>query len=152
MDDPRLVGEREAVAQFFGELELPDNVQRRAAADDLGERLPLDVLHGDEGLVFMHADIEHRHDVRVAEAGDRSRLAGESLAQVVVVLAKQLDRNLALERRIPREVQGAHAALADLADDLEATDERGNRRQISMLRAKCYHRPGSELRLQPPGT
>ena len=141
VDDARLVRVGEAVAQLLGELQLADDAQRHAGADHLGERVPLDVLHGDEGLLVVNTDVEDHHDVRVSKAGDGSRFAGEPLAQIVVVLAQQLDGDLALERRIPREVEGAHPAPADSADDFEAADKRRNRSQISMLRAKCYHSP-----------
>src|SRR5580704_12222374 len=60
------------------------------------------------------------------KAGGGSCLAGKPLTQLGVVLDENFDGDLALERGIPGEVQGPHAAVTDLADDLITPECGGN--------------------------
>ena len=80
---------------------------------------PMDVLHRDERLAVLLADVEDRDDVGVAEAGDGTGLAVEALAELLHILPQQLDRDLALENRVPGEIQRAHPAASDAVDDHE---------------------------------
>ncbi len=122
VDDRHLVREAEAVAQLVEHLQLAGHWRLLLAADDLGERLAVDVLHRDERLSVLFADVEDRDDVGVSQAGDGSGFASEALAKLLHVFPEQLDRNLALEDRVPREIQRAHAALSDAVDDSKATN------------------------------
>jgi hypothetical protein len=60
-------------------------------------------------------------DVGVIERGQRLRLtrgAGEALRIVRERPGQHLDRNIAVERRIPRAIHLAHPAGAERRDDL----------------------------------
>ena len=58
----------------------------------------------------------------MAEARGGAGFAGETFAQLLVVVAQQLDRDLPFEHRVEREEEDAHAALSDAVDDLVAPD------------------------------
>ena len=77
------------------------------------------------------ADLVDVDDVRMVEPRDRARLVLEALDQLFARRAlgrEHLDGDLAAERRLRREVDGRHAALADLAHDAVAGNvERGAR-------------------------
>ena len=69
------------------------------------------------GRPVVLAGVDHRDDVRMRELGDRARLAPEALDLVRLVgdLAVQdLDRDPALERLVAGEIDGRHAAAAEL--------------------------------------
>ena len=135
MDDPRLVREGQTIAQLFDELQLSKHGHQRPGRDNLGQRLPLDVLHRDERLAPVFADIEDEDDVRMAQARRRSRLSGESLAELLVVPQQQLDRDVSIEPRIPRAVQDAHTALPDATEDFVSADDRGVAAHQALKRA-----------------
>ena len=99
-------------------------VERRAPPDQLGQRLARDVLHGDERLAVVLADVVDGDDVRVLQPRREPRLALEALADVGVVDAQHLDRDEAIDGRIEREEERAHAALAEALADVIAIDGR----------------------------
>src|SRR5262249_5475832 len=75
----------------------------------------LDVLHRDVKEAFNLAGIEDRHDVRVVQAGGRSRLADEALAKAAVageVSCEDLQGDLAPERDVLGAKDHAHTASA----------------------------------------
>ena len=87
------------------------------AADALLQRLALDVLEDDVRAAVLLAGVDHADDVRVGELGDGARLAAEALELVGVrrdLAVHQLDRDLALERRVERAVDRRHPAGPDL--------------------------------------
>jgi hypothetical protein len=126
VDDGHLVREAEAVAQLVDDGQLARDTRLRVGPDDLGERLAVDVLHGDERLTIVLTDVEDGDDVRVPEAGNGAGFPVEALPQLLHILAQQLDCDLALEDRVPGEVQRAHPAASDAVHDLKAPD--GGRR------------------------
>ena len=78
-------------------------------------RLALDVLHDDEVAAAgrVEAGVEDLDDVRVHELRRRQRLALEARHErrvVGEVLGEQLDRDVALQARVHRQVDGRHAA------------------------------------------
>jgi hypothetical protein len=112
---------RVGTAERAGDLDRVGDrlVHRQAAhpADALLERLALDVLEHDVRAALVLAGVDHADDVRVAELGDRARLAAEPLELVRVrrdLAVHQLDRHAALERLVERPIDGRHAAGADL--------------------------------------
>ena len=88
------------------------------------ERLPLDVLHGDERLVVDGADVVHRHDVGMRQPRQRLRLAHQALLALAAeeAEAQQLEGDLAIELRIVGEEDHAHAALPDGRNEHVAAD------------------------------
>ena len=90
---------------------MPDRVCTGAKA------LTVDEFRGDEVSSTSFVDAVDREDVRVIERGCRSRLLLKA-AQAIVVLRllgrKELERNLATERGVVREIDLAHTAGAKL--------------------------------------
>ena len=80
-----------------------------------------EVLHREVvQLRLGHADVVDRDDVRVRKRRERARLLHEAAREVRVVRERRLhdlQRDLAVERRLQGKVDGRHAALADLALD-----------------------------------
>ena len=86
----------------------------------------VDELHGDPQLaVLALAAVVDGNDVRVVEASGDVRLAQEAGAEVRVAgqfLREHLQRIVTRQRRVGRQVHGAHSALAELTDDPIARD------------------------------
>ncbi len=73
----------------------------------------------------MHVGLEHRHDVRVAQAADAARLAqpladGDRVGRGVGM--HQLDGDLALEPLVEAEPDRGRRAFAEHAAQLEAAE------------------------------
>ena len=127
----------QAVGDVRDPLENPQHGDTLRAPHVLGKRVPLDVLHGDERLPIVLADVEHRNDVPVTQPRDRARFAGETRTQILVAgFLEQLDGDLAFEEGIPGEQKFTHAALANSVDDLKAPDS---------VRQFVHSRSGSAL-------
>ena len=97
-------------------------------AQDLRARLAVDVLHDDEvaARLVVEAEVEDLHDVRVHEPRGGERLAPEARDEARVlgeVLGEQLDRDVALQPRVERELDGRHAADAEAALEPVAVGE-----------------------------
>ncbi|MCY0987224.1 hypothetical protein OV203_08825 [Nannocystis sp. ILAH1] len=103
------------------------DVAPRLASLPAPEVGPLDVLHRDVHPAVVSPRIVDADDVVVGEAGEDVRLAEQAPAIGVVVLrerADQLDGVVALEVRVPAEVDVAHRAPADPAQDDVLPDPR----------------------------
>ena len=93
------------------------------------ERLAFDELHRHEVIVLMAEERIERRDPRMIELRERGRLIAESLQQLRIpahVRAQTLDRDRAVKHHVHAPVDGAHAALADLLDDLVVPDYPAN--------------------------
>ena len=100
------------------------------ASPRAGSRRPsaLDVLHDDvvAAADLVEAEVEDLHDVRVHEARGRQRLAAKARDELAVVgemLGQQLDRDLALEAAVDRDLDGRHAAVAEALPELVAAGD-----------------------------
>jgi hypothetical protein len=80
VDDPGAMRVAQAIGDVGDPLENAQQGDTVRPAHVLGERVPLDVFHRDEGLPLVLADIEHRNDVAVTEARHRACFAGEARA------------------------------------------------------------------------
>ena len=101
---------------------------RAVAIEDLLERLAVDVLHDEVGHVVVPRDVEDADDVRVVERRGRAGLAEEPLERELLVLVaarhEHLDRDLAVQFQVLREVDRAHPAAAEhVLDDVAADPE-----------------------------
>ena len=75
-------------------------------------------------------DLVDRDDVRMIQARDGARLALEAFGQLLrhrVLVREHLQRHLALQRQLDREVDLGHAAFAETAHDAVARDLRDAR-------------------------
>ena len=81
----------------------------------LVQRLAGEVLHRDEVLALVLADLVDRDDAGMAQRREHLRLVAQPSQRLLV---EQLDCDVALERRVVCEIDVAHAAVAELALDL----------------------------------
>ena len=120
MHDPR------AVRGVEGARDLDRNCQhlverQRAVAETIGERLAFEILHDEKIGEVLPTDVMERADVRVRELGDRAGFTLETLAELRVSresLRKDLDGDDAIESRVARFVDLAHAAGPQGGEDL----------------------------------
>ena len=95
------------------------------------QRAPLEVLHGEVVAAAPLADLVDRHDAGVLQAGGRRRLApeaGDGGRRDGEVLVQQLERDLPAQRDLFCEVDRAHAAAAELAQDPVVAEHRADLR------------------------
>ena len=100
--------------------------QPTAALDQLLEVLALDVLEDDELAPFVLAAVDDGDDVRVAELGDRARLAAKALDVLLVggeLLVEDLDRDRAVEQAVVGLPDAGHPAASDELEELVATGD-----------------------------
>ena len=93
------------------------------AAHDLLQRVAVDVLHRDVVDAVLLAGVVDRHDVRVVELRGALGLAQEVLQRLRILLQRvgqHLERDDAVEHGVLGLVDDAHAAAAELAEDLVA--------------------------------
>ena len=85
----------------------------------------------------MRAEVEDREDVRVRERGDGLGLALEARERVGVrgqLRGKDLDRDVAVELRVARAVDLAHAPGAERREDLVGAEAcSGGKRQVGCI-------------------
>ena len=119
MDDRVLVGRGQRLGDPHAEQE---GLARRegTAHESRGERLTLDVLH-DHVLTtsVVDADVVHRADARVIERCYGLGLLEETSYVVIVGtfgMPDELDRDESVERDVSRQVDHAHAARPERAD------------------------------------
>ena len=112
------VGDLDAEAERLRE-------RQRALAEPVRERLALEQLHDEVLRAVLVADVVERADVRMRELRDRLRLPLEPLANLGggrQMLRQHLDRDGALEPRVPRLVDLSHPPGAERRQDLVGTE------------------------------
>ncbi len=136
MDDALAVSVVERFRDFRHDLGDLLVGKLRLLAEEHLQVLSLNVLHRDEGNLGLRvlADVMDRDDVGVRQDAGRLRLADEPLAKLlgVFVVAAGIDadglyRHHPADDGVPREVNDAHRALTQLADDFVATELRDSR-------------------------
>ncbi len=123
VDEPGGVGEPEGGGDLGGYLRRLLRREVAVGAQDVGQRAPIDVLHGDEVRRGVLAPVEHVDDVGVVEVGRRLGLTAETLDEVRVngELGEQhLDRDLAVEQPVVAQEHVGHAAATDALEHLVA--------------------------------
>jgi hypothetical protein len=107
------VGERDRESQQLGE-------RHPAGSNAFRQRLPLHQLHRQEEEAVSFLDRVNRDDIRVVEGGDGTRFTFESRPAVGIarrLVRQDLERDLASELRVFGQVDFAHAAGAQRAQD-----------------------------------
>ncbi len=106
-----------------GDLPRPLNCLidgNRSARESLGEVFALNQFHREEPYAVQFVRTVDPGDVRVIQRREQLRLALEA-RQPLRILGEgggqDLDRHLAVERRVDRPPDDTHPALADLVDD-----------------------------------
>ena len=122
------IGRAGALDQTASGFDAPSFGRRAEIANDLGQRSPLDELHGVEVHAAVGADREDRHDVAMVQIGRRLRL-GLKPQEVPRVHRRgerqYLQGDPAAERNLHRLVDDSHAASANLSDDLVVAEHAG---------------------------
>ena len=75
------------------------------------------------------AEVVNSHNVRVAELGQRARLTGEAFGEPGIIAGpgrENLQGHEAVEPRLTRLIDGAHAAFADELQHFELGEELGS--------------------------
>ncbi len=115
MDDAVRVRERDRLADAQEDRQALGDVPVRARHPAI-EPVAAHALHRvEETAVRQLAEVVDRHDARVLEPGDDPRLVRFTRRAV-----EDLQRHLAIERRIARQVDDPHAAAPERGDDLVA--------------------------------
>jgi hypothetical protein len=103
--------------------------QRGLARDDLLQRRPVDVLHGDVQQAVVLADVIHGQHVRMLDRGHHLLLPAEARAErrlVADVGAEHLQRDGPLERDLRRAKDDAHPASPQRGVDAVAGERRAD--------------------------
>src|SRR5215213_2534054 len=126
--EPGLVGEAEGGGDLTGDLRRLLGGDPAVGPQDVGERAPVHVLHGDEVGAGVAAPVVDVDDVGVAEVGRCLGLASEALDEVGVdgeFGEQDLDGDLAVEQAVAPEEHVGHAAAPDaLAQLIAIVDDR----------------------------
>jgi hypothetical protein len=120
------VGVVERTGHLAGDTDGIGNRQLLFAVQPVTERLPLDERHHIEDSAIRRAGIVQRQDVRMLEIGGGGDLGQEPLGpdDGGKFGAQDLDRHLAVVLEVFGQVDGGHAALAELALDAIAVGQR----------------------------
>ena len=112
------VGGLDADVHDFAEVQrlVPDQAQEVGALGD---------GHHEEERALVPSEVVDGHDRGVVHLGDELRLALEALLDLgrQVGRGDELDRDLAVEQRVARAIDDAHAAASELPQDLVAVGE-----------------------------
>ena len=112
------LGDLDAVGQCLVQGQL-------ATRETSGKRFTVQVLHHQKGSSILVTNVEERADARMRERGDRSGFSFEPLScgRVPCQFPREdLERYGAIQPRIARFVDLAHAASAELSDHLIAAN------------------------------
>ncbi len=119
VDDPLGVGRREPLRHLEGQVESAGRLEGTPAQEG-GERLPPDQLHGDEGEPLRLVDLVDHRDRGVGERGRGLGLLAQPALPLRVVRGtggQDLEGHLPAQAGIHRAVDRSHAPVADLPDD-----------------------------------
>ena len=97
----------------------------RAVVDDGPQRAAVDELRRQEQMPFHLLERIHGGDRRVGDGGRGTGLTLQPFAQIGVVRQRRgqrLERHVAVQPAVCRQVNDAHPAASDLPDDLELAD------------------------------
>ena len=116
------------------------HIERRESArrrETIRQRLAVDMAHDEKGDTADLVGAIDGNDVRVRELGGGARLAQKSVAHSRLprqIGWQHLDRDFTIEIDVDRQVDDAHAAAAELTENLEIGSQRvGDARQFRLL-------------------
>ena len=119
MDDPAAVGGVECIGNLNADAEQRFDIDGPPANAVL-QRLPIEILHGDEGMAVMFIDLVYGADVRVIQGGCRLSLplkAAQGLRIACDFVGKELQSDEALELGVLGFEDNTHAAAAEFLDN-----------------------------------
>ncbi len=145
VDDAFAGGGGQCVGGLFGDATSHFRRALALAIDELGQRFAVDVFHDEVGLAVVLVGNEDLGNVGMVERGDVAGLAQEAGHDDFVgaeFVAQALDGNETFELGIERLVDHAHAAAAELADDVIASENFAHVRHLPAgWVAEAGHRP-----------
>ncbi|WAS90916.1 hypothetical protein O0S08_32405 [Nannocystis poenicansa] len=143
MDEPAVVRRRQPATGLQRDLEAHVD-GRSMRAQPVAQRVADDQLHRQVDAALVLAGLVDRHDVRVGQAGQRLRLAQQAglCRGAGVGRAEQLERDAAPEQLVARQVDLAHAAASEHAEQRVAADPRGRREALRPRSRPRAHRRG----------
>ncbi len=133
VDDAVAVGLGQAFRDLARDRHGPAGRQLADLADEALEVLAVDVFHGDERRPVRPADVEHPADVPVDDRAGRLELVAEALDRLGVgghFGPEELQGDLLVELGVVDLVDAAHAAPAELFDDLVPPGEDRSGREL----------------------
>ena len=134
----RVVGRREPLPRLHEHVaDVRPGASR--APTPLFERLPVKPLHRHEQPLAQERHVENLDDVRMRQPSQGLSLAQQSRGSTARRLPRvqDLDRDLAIEPVVARQVHDPHAAPPELAGDLVATDRVGSLGVLAHA-GRCY--------------
>ena len=141
MDERVCVRGVERAGELLDQEDRPADAER-AALEDLLQIGALNEAHGDVEEPVGLPGVVDGDDVRVVDRGRDVRLAHEALAELLVpgqLVRQHLERDLAGEPYLLRDVDDAHAAAAEDRFDPEPGDFRPDpRRSAQLMRARRH--------------
>ena len=120
MDDPLVVGARQAFGHFRRDFERAAGRQM-SAREHVAELLAPHQLHRDEADTVGFVDLMDDGDVRMLERRRSPRLLNEPLPAVGIgqqFRREHFQRDFPIQPNVDRAIHDAHAAAADLVEDL----------------------------------
>ena len=108
---------------------------RTVRRQEFRERLTVDEVAPESQAPLVPVDAIDRHDVRVPDAGDRSRFTEqrvEFLISIESARQQELQSDVALERRIERAVDFAERAAPDALQILKGPPPTQRRRRLTL--------------------
>jgi hypothetical protein len=103
--------------------------RERLRGELVGERLTVEVLHHEERLSLVLADVVHRTDARMVQRRCGARLPFESTHRVGVaesILLDELDRNRSAEACVFTSIDHTHPARSNLNGDSVVRDDKAD--------------------------
>src|SRR5262245_338876 len=119
MDDALRMRRLERVGKLDADLDDVADLER-PLVDAIAEVLALERLHDDEGCPLVLADIEDGADSRMAQRAGGARLDPKAIERLTIldgVGGEKLQRDLAAEPLVLGEIDDAHAARTEGAQD-----------------------------------
>jgi hypothetical protein len=126
VDEALLVGRLEGFRDLGGDMDRLGK-RERPLLDHFAQGLPLNILHGEEEFALDLPDLVDAADIGMAQGRGGLGLAYESRPHRQVPigrLGQELEGHLAVEGRILRQVDLAHAAPPELPEDRVLPGER----------------------------
>jgi len=114
----------ERVGDFDGQAEQHVHLQR-ASGNAMLEGQAVEILHCDEGLAVLFANVVNGADVGVVESGSRLGFAAEALQRLAIlgdVFGEEFQGDEAIEPGVFGLVYNAHAAATQLFNDAVVRD------------------------------
>jgi hypothetical protein len=122
MHETRVAARGERRSDRVGHVERSSLVERADAREHVRQRLAFDDVHHEERHVALLPDEVNRHHARMFQLGLDARLAKKTLTRRVRRREEHLQRDLALEARVPRAIHGAHPAAPQTRVDAKVPE------------------------------